>query len=236
MRARWRRRRGWPVPSSRGALPSPAPFSALSLALPGARQLSRPRCPSPAPAPPPSVTMAHRGPPRAPKGPGTAARAPNPGAPLPPRWRPLPLPLLVLVLLVLAACGAAGRSPEPGLLGPRARVLRVARSPHSGRAEPGGGEDRRARGTEPGTPGLGPDPAPGPAEDGAPGAGRGRWARAAPAAGAASRAQVSLISTSFVLKGDATHNQAMVHWAGEDSSVSDPAPHLGPPGAAPPGL
>ncbi|PNJ13255.1 SORCS2 isoform 1 [Pongo abelii] len=162
--------------------------------------------------------MAHRGPSRAPKGPGPTARAPSPGAPPPPR-SPRSRPFLLLLLLLLGACGAAGRSPEPGRLGPHAQLTRVPRSPPAGRAEPSGGEDRQARGTEPGAPGLSPGPAPGPGEDGAPAAGYRRWERAAPLPGVASRAQVSLISTSFVLKGDATHNQAMVHWTGENSSV-----------------
>uniref|UniRef100_A0A8C5K2Z9 VPS10 domain-containing receptor SorCS2 n=1 Tax=Jaculus jaculus TaxID=51337 RepID=A0A8C5K2Z9_JACJA len=167
--------------------------------------------------------MGYPGPSSAPKGRGLGARAPTLRSPPLlrwPRWRPLlPPPLLLLLLLLLAACGVAGRSPQPERSGPRARLTRVPRSPPAGCAQSGHGEDRRAHGGEPDAPGCGLDPVLGSAEDSPRAPGQGRKARAAPVAGAASRAQVSLISTSFVLKGDATHNQAMVHWTGENSSV-----------------
>ncbi|XP_038176626.1 VPS10 domain-containing receptor SorCS2-like [Arvicola amphibius] len=162
--------------------------------------------------------MAHRETPGAPKRPGLTVPAPSSHAPPPPRWPrlwPLPLPLPLLLLMLVAASGAAGRSPESGSLGPSVQVTRLL---YAGGPKFGDREDPQTRGSEPSAPRHGPGPASSPSADGVLVPGQGRRALAAPVASSASRVQDSLISTSFVLKRDATHNQAMVHWTGDNSS------------------
>ncbi|XP_057638272.1 VPS10 domain-containing receptor SorCS2-like [Chionomys nivalis] len=162
--------------------------------------------------------MAHRETPGAPKRPGLTVPAPSSHAPPPPRWPrlwPLPLPLPLLLLMLVAASGAAEHSPESGSLGPSVQVTRLL---YAGGPKSGDHEDPQTRGFEPSAPRPGPGLASGPSADGVVVPGQGRRALAAPVAISASRMQVSLISTSFVRKGDATHNQAMVHWTGENSS------------------
>lgn len=61
--------------------------------------------------------------------------------------------------------------------------------------------------------------------DRAPAAGRrvARWSGEERRAGGARQEELKLNSSIFALTGDSSHNQAMVHWSGQNSSVSHPS-------------
>ncbi|MEQ2269791.1 hypothetical protein XENORESO_009821 [Xenotaenia resolanae] len=50
-----------------------------------------------------------------------------------------------------------------------------------------------------------------------------RWSGEERRAAGARQEELKLNSSTFALTGDSSHNQAMVHWSGQNSSVSDPS-------------